>query len=72
MNFATIISFILIGLFVYFQRNSLWFNFLWRGEQVGYDPNLVEDVRSVFILVALVGFIIRNEVDSLRSKHHDH
>jgi hypothetical protein len=69
MNFATIISFLLICLFVYFQRNALWFGFIFNGEELGYPPDLVASVRSIFVLVALIGFIIRNEVDSLSRRN---
>jgi hypothetical protein len=71
MNFATIISFTLIFIYIYLQRNTVWFNFLWNGVAMGYDPNLVNGIQSILVLTLLIGFIIRNEVDNLRSRHKD-
>jgi hypothetical protein len=71
MNFATVISFVLIVTYLVLQRNTVWFNFVFNGIELGYDPNLVNGIQSIIVLALLVGFMARNEIDNYRGRHKD-
>jgi hypothetical protein len=62
MNLATVIVAILIAVYVYFQRDTKGIEFLLNG--AGQDPQLVNDIRTILVFVALIAFAARNEIDN--------
>jgi hypothetical protein len=67
---ATIIAIICIIVTIYLGDQAHWFDFLLHGIELGYPPQLVYGAQAALFLCFLIGFILRNDVESYRGSRH--